>query len=95
MEMSNCLFVGYLNFSAVVKIFVMFLNEGIKIYFRMIYALCFMVKDDILKVFNIYYILLFLKIFKIYKFFYRTMFIIIYINYYIKLLINRIKTHHI
>ena len=54
MDIINSIFYGYLNFSAVIKIFIMYMNEGIKIYFRFMYALCFTLKDDILKVKNEY-----------------------------------------
>lgn len=48
--MVNNLFLGYLHLPAVLKLFILFLNEGIKIYLRMSYALCFMLKDEILAV---------------------------------------------
>lgn len=47
-DMINSLFVGYVHFPTVLKFFVMFFNEGIKIYFRMTYALCFMLREEIL-----------------------------------------------
>lgn len=36
--MSVSLMLCYLPFSAALKIFIMYLNEGIKIYFRMLYS---------------------------------------------------------
>ncbi len=50
-DVTNSIFYGYLTFSAVIKIFIMYMNEGIKVYFRFMYALCYALKDDILKVF--------------------------------------------
>ncbi|EGR28633.1 tld family protein, putative [Ichthyophthirius multifiliis] len=50
LDMVNNLFYGYLNFSAVIKFFIMYLNEGMKVYFRFMYSLCYYLKDDILKV---------------------------------------------
>lgn len=52
--MIDSLFIGYLHFPTVLRFFIMFMNEGIKIYFRMCYALCFMLKDEILAVTYIY-----------------------------------------
>jgi hypothetical protein len=37
----------YLPFPAVLKIFIMYLNEGIKVYFRMFYSVLRLVADEI------------------------------------------------
>lgn len=50
MDMINSILSGYLTFSTVIQIFAMFMNEGIKIYFRFMYALCRVAAKDILKV---------------------------------------------
>lgn len=50
MDIMNSLFSGYLNFGTVIKIFAMYTNEGIKVYFRFMYALCRVIYKDILEV---------------------------------------------
>lgn len=50
MDIANSIFSGYVTFSTVIKIFAMFINEGIKVYFRFMYALCRVLSKDILKV---------------------------------------------
>ncbi len=54
MDITNSIFFNYLPFSAVIKIFIIYMNEGIKIYFRFMYSLCCILKEDILKVTYIY-----------------------------------------
>jgi hypothetical protein len=49
MDITNSIFSGYLSFGTVIKIFAMFMNEGIKVYFRFMYALCRVLSKDILK----------------------------------------------
>ncbi|EAR99604.3 rab-GTPase-TBC domain protein (macronuclear) [Tetrahymena thermophila SB210] len=49
-DITNSIFSGYLNFSTVIKIFIIYMNEGIKVYFRFMYALCRVIYKDILKV---------------------------------------------
>jgi len=49
-DIMNSVFVGYLNFGTILKIFAAFMNEGIKVYFRFMYALCRVISEDILKV---------------------------------------------
>ncbi len=34
------------------KVFLTYLNEGVKIYFRVSYGICYIIKDEILKCFN-------------------------------------------
>ena len=45
--MSISLMLTYLPFPTVLKIFVIYLNEGIKIYFRMFYSVLRLVSDDV------------------------------------------------
>lgn len=49
-DLLNNIFIEYLSFSAIIKIFIMFMNEGIKIYFRMMYAICRVQSDKILQI---------------------------------------------
>ena len=49
-DLTYDLFAKYLTFADVLKLFIMFLNEGIKIYFRITYALLFTLKKEILMV---------------------------------------------
>ena len=50
MEISTNIFFGYLPFNSVMKLFIIYMNEGISVYFRAMYSLMKMLKIEILNI---------------------------------------------